>query len=231
MKMIIFALSICLFVGCRMNNNPEQQKTLTVSHALSLELTPAQREVVRAMVEDAKSSKTKTGRYSSLREKIADASEKDVTYLPVYKLNIDKFCNLPTPGNLLNSLELVQDSMYFFVSKNGEILYTMFAQKWKQQWVIGGIVHGNTSGIYQKFGIQSPGASPVEDLMKDARRTDWKVFKFLFYTYFTYCMDGERYYYSMVGNKNMTSVEACEDICSFIDRLKEDEKTGESYYY
>jgi hypothetical protein len=53
----------------------------------------------------------------------------------------------------------------------------------------------------------------------------------VFYIYFTYCLEGERFYYSVTDDKNMTSAEACEDIGSFVERLKEDQARGEEYYY
>lgn len=231
MRAIILSFSICLLLGCRTNNHPVQQTPSAISRALSSELTPAQQEAFQSMVEDARSTRTKVGRPISLMDGIVEAADKEITYLPMYDLDIDKFHSLPTPENLFNSLVPVRDSMYFLVCEGGEILYTLFAVKRKGQWLPGGLVHGRTSGVYRKFGIQPPPPSPVEKLLQDARRTDWRVFRCVFYIYFTYCLEGERFYYSVTDDKNMTSAEACEDIGSFVERLKEDQARGEEYYY
>ncbi|HJA13961.1 MAG TPA: hypothetical protein H9796_02610 [Candidatus Butyricimonas faecavium] len=142
---------------------------------------------------------------------ILNIDSTNITLLPYYDFDTAIFYEDPSPEKILESLT-VSDDLYFAISKDGCLAYSLLAKKKEDSWVLSRFSE-NWGEVIKWF----------PEKLQDADSRDFKIFRAGGIEYFLYYKNGKTIYSTNIGQEISEEI-LCETILESIHRVDENKK-------
>lgn len=212
MKTPLLLLCLLLLFSCK-GKSPKSGTTTGTGYALTTE----QQTRLASAFAYADSVSIATRSSDGFYAEFAREKDKEIRYIPVYRCDINKFYNDPTPEGLLASLS--KDNLEWYVTKNEQgNVNTIRIGQGKGRWLPKGIAYDVKEGV-----------DWLEKTYAEWKKTDFRVIHFEGLKFFTYLSDGQRIYRDNMG-RTITPEELCQVLFDLLKKMKEHAERGDTLF-